>query len=105
MPISELARLFEAKRITGAPVVDDFGKLIGVVSETDLMRLGACQEGSRGGSGFKPAPTKHDFKPIEQDGISEGGVDSEEFSESTEKTVDDIMTPWTCLLDWYAIGT
>lgn len=34
----ELARLFEAKRISGAPVVDSAGRLIGVVSKSDLVR-------------------------------------------------------------------
>lgn len=34
----ELARLFEAKRISGAPVVDRAGRLIGVVSKSDLVR-------------------------------------------------------------------
>jgi CBS domain-containing protein len=35
---SELARLFEAKRISGAPVVDGAGRLVGVVSKSDLVR-------------------------------------------------------------------
>lgn len=34
----ELARLFEAKRISGAPVVDREGRLVGVVSKSDLVR-------------------------------------------------------------------
>lgn len=35
---SELARLFEAKHISGAPVVDRAGHLVGVVSKSDLVR-------------------------------------------------------------------
>lgn len=35
---SELARLFEAKHISGAPVVDPAGRLVGVVSKSDLVR-------------------------------------------------------------------
>lgn len=34
----ELARLFESKRISGAPVVDRDGRLVGVVSKSDLVR-------------------------------------------------------------------
>lgn len=38
MGMRELARLFESKRVSGAPVVDADGRLIGVVSKTDLIR-------------------------------------------------------------------
>lgn len=38
--LSELAAAFTDHMITGAPVVDETGKLIGVVSTTDLARQG-----------------------------------------------------------------
>ncbi len=38
MTVSELSDILTAKMITGAPVVDDSGKLVGVVSETDIVR-------------------------------------------------------------------
>lgn len=38
MTLRELAKLFVEKRISGAPVVDGRQKLIGVVSQTDLVR-------------------------------------------------------------------
>jgi CBS domain-containing protein len=38
MPIDDLVELFSLKRISGAPVVDGAGKLIGVVSETDVAQ-------------------------------------------------------------------
>ena len=41
MTIEDVAKLFEEDRITGAPVVDAGGHLIGVISETDLVRYGA----------------------------------------------------------------
>ena len=34
----ELARLFTVKRITGAPVISGEGALVGVVSQTDIIR-------------------------------------------------------------------
>lgn len=36
--VRELARIFEDKRISGAPVLDRAGKLVGVVSKSDLVR-------------------------------------------------------------------
>lgn len=36
--IPDLARIFEAHEISGAPVVDHEGRVIGVVSKTDLVR-------------------------------------------------------------------
>lgn len=36
-PVIELARLFVAHRISSLPVVDDGGRLLGVVTESDLI--------------------------------------------------------------------
>lgn len=36
-PVTELAKLFTTRRISSIPVVDDAGKLIGLVTETDLV--------------------------------------------------------------------
>ncbi|TBV79631.1 MAG: CBS domain-containing protein [Desulfobulbaceae bacterium] len=37
MPVEELAALLWEKRINGAPVVDEAGRLVGVVTESDLI--------------------------------------------------------------------
>ena len=37
MEVSELASLFWKNRISGAPVVDESGKLLGIVTESDLI--------------------------------------------------------------------
>ncbi len=37
MPVEQLAKLFWEKRISGAPVMDGDGKLVGVVTESDLI--------------------------------------------------------------------
>lgn len=39
MTIEELARLFTRHRISGAPVADEEGKLIGIVTENDLIKM------------------------------------------------------------------
>ncbi|MBI5630026.1 MAG: CBS domain-containing protein [Elusimicrobia bacterium] len=38
MTLTELAKLFIERKITGAPVVDSKGRLLGVISQTDLVR-------------------------------------------------------------------
>ena len=42
--IRELARTFEEHEISGAPVIDQSGKVVGVVTKTDLIRR--CSEGT-----------------------------------------------------------
>lgn len=37
MPVEKLAALLWEKRISGAPVVDEAGRLVGVVTESDLI--------------------------------------------------------------------
>lgn len=36
-PLSEAIKIIADKKISGLPVVDDEGKLLGIISETDLM--------------------------------------------------------------------
>ncbi len=36
-PLQEAIQILAEKRISGLPVVDDAGKLVGIISETDLM--------------------------------------------------------------------
>lgn len=60
-PLKEVARLFAEKRITGAPVVNAQGELIGVISETDIIRksnsIGAWSPDKAGQVATKPAVT------------------------------------------------
>ena len=39
-PLKEAIQILAEKRISGLPVVDDVGKLVGIISETDLMCQG-----------------------------------------------------------------
>ncbi len=42
--LEEAARILEAFEVSGLPVVDDAGHLVGVISQTDLLR-GAAEHG------------------------------------------------------------
>ncbi len=44
MTIQELTNVLTSNMITGAPVVDESGKLVGVVSGTDIVRSGARRD-------------------------------------------------------------
>ena len=41
-PYREMAAMVREHRVSGFPVVDDAGKVIGVVSETDLLAVAAA---------------------------------------------------------------
>jgi predicted transcriptional regulator len=60
-PLKEVARLFSERKITGAPVVDENGDLVGVISETDIIRktnsIGAWSPSTAGQIMTKPAVT------------------------------------------------
>lgn len=77
--IYELARLFNDNEISGAPVVDAGGRVIGVVSKTDLMRhtLQRTREGA-------PA---YFFEWLDEQAGESEGLDAD-----TEPTVEDCMT-------------
>ena len=79
--IRELARLFEEHQISGAPVVDQAGKVIGVVSRTDLIRR--CSEG------IGDAPPAYLFEIVSA--RSPAGA-SDDLIPTTLVCVQDIMT-------------
>lgn len=60
-PLKEVTKMFSDKRITGAPVVNAAGELIGVISETDIVRkttsIGAWSPSLAGQIATKPAVT------------------------------------------------
>lgn len=60
-PLKEVAKLFSERRITGAPVVNAAGELVGVISETDIIRkstsIGAWSPSTAGQIMTKPPVT------------------------------------------------
>ncbi len=82
--LEELARFFIDNSISGAPVVSRTGKLVGVVSLTDLVR----QQSERD----SPAPEAHDFFARSMEAaVSPEDVDVRFVRESDHK-VSDVMT-------------
>jgi predicted transcriptional regulator len=59
MPLKEVARLLAEKQITGAPVVNAKGEVVGVISETDIIRksnsIGAWSPSTAGQIMTRPA--------------------------------------------------
>lgn len=79
LTLAELAKVFAEKGITGAPVVDERGAILGVVSQTDLVRARREQAGG--------VPLYH----TELDGVPRSlGIHVEELESGR---VEDIMTP------------
>ena len=60
-PLKEVAHLFAERKITGAPVVNAQGELVGVLSETDIIRksnsIGAWSPNTAGQIMTKPPVT------------------------------------------------
>ena len=69
-PLKEVAKLFGEKKITGAPVVNAVGELLGVISETDIIRksnsIGAWSPSTAGQIMTKPAVTVSPDDPLQK---------------------------------------
>src|SRR4051812_18768908 len=93
MGLSELANFLVANEISGAPVEDGSGKLVGVVSLTDIAEVLANEDETEDGD------RNTDYFASEWD----EGLSPEELEElpadATELTVAEIMTP-----DVYAVA-
>lgn len=85
LTLQELAKLFAEKCISGAPVLDERGTIVGVVSQTDLVR--SRRESSTGVAVYH---RELDDTP------RSAGLHIEELEETR---VDQIMTPGAIALD------
>jgi CBS domain-containing protein len=79
MTIRQLARIFGENEISGAPVVDDQGRVIGLVSKTDLIRQ--CLEG-----------TGNVLPAYLFESLAATGAEEREISPETTVRVEDFMT-------------
>ncbi len=80
MTLKELAQTLGDAGITGAPVVDEKGTLLGVVSQTDLVR--AERESPAGESGF--------YRRESDEAVSASGF---HYEDPDHRRVEQIMTP------------
>lgn len=80
MTIRQLARTFSQFEISGAPVADHQGRVIGMVSKTDLIQR--CMEG------FEGVPPGYLFEML-----SATGAEESEVSPASEVRVEDFMSP------------
>jgi CBS domain-containing protein len=108
--VRQLARLLADEEISGVPVVDGNGGLVGVVSSTDVVRLAAEETdvhmasfSLRPGAAI-PDPELDDEPEVDPYGFflpedsplgTEGLLSELEESELDARTVADIMTPVT----------
>lgn len=86
-PLINVYRLFVEEEINGAPVVDDTGALLGVISSSDLLRVvqEENEQASRDASYFQEDPSLEDLSWYD---------DSADFqSRLSQRTVQDAMTP------------
>ncbi len=110
-PVSELLRILVANQITGLPVVSKEGDIMGVVSTTDVIRLGA--RGAEIGSGnLTWEPLAIPPEEMDEENAAEFFMISEDWAFPTEDqaqsmaqgifegyTVGDIMTPAAFTVD------
>ncbi|MEK6702594.1 MAG: CBS domain-containing protein [Planctomycetota bacterium] len=79
--LRELATIFEEHEISGVPVIDQQGRVVGVVSKTDLIRR--CSQGT------DEIPPAFLFEVLSE----QGDDDVSEAMPEPLVCVDDIMTP------------
>lgn len=75
LPTDDLARVHDVLRLrsfSAVAVVDERERLVGVVSRTDLLRLGRRQAGTRSGSSVLALPRKAVHEVMEHDVITVG---------------------------------
>ena len=55
-PVEHITRAMQARAISGLPILDAKGSLVGVVTRTDLIKLGLLQAGRRPTNSVMPLP-------------------------------------------------
>jgi CBS domain-containing protein len=88
LTVQELADLFTERMISGAPVVDDDGRLVGVVSLSDVVRAGGRKSGLRSNASPADYYTSGWENSVGDDELEELHVEND-----GDQLVRDIMTP------------
>jgi CBS domain-containing protein len=84
-PLSEVERVLAENRISGAPVVDEAGAIVGVISIRDLVQRYAEEPDGR-------PRRERAFYGLESDDRIEEDLESFEIPEDAEDTAADVMT-------------
>jgi CBS domain-containing protein len=97
MSLDEVARYLVEHEISGAPVVDSRGRLLGVVSLSDLVRAGAEEERAGGvsrRSDARRAPEALTLDTLEEPEPPEEATEEpdEELAEEEPRRVTDVMS-------------
>lgn len=101
-PVEELLHLFRVSHYSGMPVVDEQGRAVGIISETDVLRALAYTIGPSGSGEFKVAFAKG-RTGITARLLEAGGREGVEalavMRELLTRNVGELMTPvvHTCL--------
>lgn len=87
-PVNQLARFFTDNHISGAPVTSRDGKLVGVVSHTDIVRFDGMPEE------HSSAHDTHEYylHTLERQ-VAQEEISAYHVGEDSSATVRDIMTP------------
>lgn len=90
--LHELARVFSENDITGAPVVDEQGAVVGVVSTSDVIRFAAEEAALNVHGGGKSTVSLGEWLSSEEAEGSPGSIHQFLTSDLNEYTVERIMT-------------
>lgn len=74
MSVRELTRILSDYEISGAPVVDDRGETVGVVSATDVLRLSAEELGVHPTQEYSEETWAEEEDPLKESGDDEGDL-------------------------------
>jgi CBS domain-containing protein len=84
-PLSEVERVLSENRILGAPVVDEAGRIMGVVSVKDLLDRYAEDPDTKPRRG-------HGYFRLSTEELEDEDLESVSLPEETEDTARDVMT-------------
>jgi CBS domain-containing protein len=84
-PLAEVERLLSERRISGVPVTDEVGHIVGVISMRDLIEHYSEDPSTRPGG-------SNAFYNVPSEELPEGEIESLEMPEESQETVGEIMT-------------